>query len=410
MALELAHLDVREIVFGPETALSGGRLVVEREALEAHLARIESLGRVRVELARPGERTRLVCVKDVVEPRVKPEGEPTGEGRVLALRGCAVATCGQIVGFQEGLLDMSGPGAAYSPFAELSLVVVEADPVAGIEPHRHEAALREAGLAAAAFLAGAAGGAAPDAVEQFALEEADACLPRVAYLYMLLSQGLLHDTWVEGRNAREGLPRTVDPRLALEGGIVSGNCVSACDKNTTWHHQHNPVIRELFRRHGRELAFAGCVLTNAPVRLAEKQASAEGAVRLARELGANGAVVSKEGFGNPDADLMMLVRGLEGAGIRTVALTDEFAGADGASQSLADATPEADALVSTGNANARIVLPAMERTLGPAASVPRLAGASAESARADGSIAVELQALLGATNELGAGRLTCRGL
>ncbi|MEN8159497.1 MAG: glycine/sarcosine/betaine reductase component B subunit, partial [Myxococcota bacterium] len=185
--------------------------------------------------------------------------------------------------------------------------------------------------------------------------------------------------------------------------------VSACDKNTTWHHQHNPVIRELFRRHGRELAFAGCVLTNAPVRLGEKQASADAAVRLATELRVAGAVVSKEGFGNPDADLMMLVRGLEAAGIRTVALTDEFAGAEGASQSIADTTPEADALVSTGNANARIVLPAMERTLGPIAQVLRLAGASAESLRADGGVAVELQTLLGATNELGAGRLTCRG-
>jgi glycine reductase len=408
MALELAHVDVREIVFGTETALADGRLVVEREALEAHVARIDGLARVRVELAHPGERTRLVCVKDVVEPRIKPGAEPTGEGRVIALRGCAALTCGQIVGFQEGIVDMSGPGALFSPFAALSLVVVEAEPVAGLEPHRHEAALREAGLAAAAFLARAAVGAAPDEIERFALDDADAALPRVAYVYMLLSQGLLHDTWVEGRNAREGLPRLVDPRLALEGGIVSGNCVSACDKNTTWHHQNNPVIRELFRRHGRELTFAGCVLTNAPVRLAGKQASAESAVRLAAELRAQGAIVSKEGFGNPDADLMMLVRGLEGAGIRTVALTDEFAGVDGASQSLADTTPEADALVSTGNANARIVLPAMERTLGPAAEAPRLAGASADSLRADGSVDVELQALLGATNELGAGRLTGR--
>jgi len=170
------------------------------------------------------------------------------------------------------------------------------------------------------------------------------------------------------------------------------------------------VIRELFRRHGRELAFAGCVLTNEPVRLADKQASARRAAQLVGSLDVAGAVISKEGFGNPDADLMMLLRALEGAGVRSVAITDEFAGGDGASQSLADAAHEADALVSVGNANARIALPAMERTLGPLRTVARLAGAGPESLRRDGGIEVELQTLVGATNQLGATCLSCRSV
>ncbi len=408
MSLELAHCDVRGVAFGAETALEDGTLVIERDALRDHLAGIEGLARVDVQIAEPGTRTRLVCVKDVVEPRFRVAGSEPDEGRLHALRGVAVATCGQIVGFQEGLVDMSGPGAAYTPFSGLRLVVVEADPVDGLEAHRHEAALREAGLAAADWLARKTVGSGPDEVETFALGPVDAALPRVVYVAMLLSQGLLHDTWVEGQSAQEGLPLAVDPRLALAGGIVSGNCVSACDKNTTWHHQNNPVIRDLFARHGRELCFAGCVLTNEPVRLAEKEASAAHCVEEVVRLGAAGAVISKEGFGNPDADLMMLIRGLEAAGVRTVALTDEFAGGDGGSQSLADAAPEADALVSVGNANARIELPPMERTIGPVHLVPRLAGASAESLREGGGVEVELQALVGATNQLGATRLSCR--
>jgi glycine reductase len=105
---------------------------------------------------------------------------------------------------------------------------------------------------------------------------------------------------------------------------------------------------------------------------------------------------------------MLLVRGLEAAGVRCAAISDEFAGADGGSQSLADATPEADAIVSVGNANERVVLPPMQRTLGPTDAVPRLAGGFPGSLRADGSLEVELQAILGATNQLGQGRLTCR--
>ena len=129
---------------------------------------------------------------------------------------------------------------------------------------------------------------------------------------------------------------------------------------------------------------------------------------LVREMGADGAVVSKEGFGNPDADLMMLVRGLERVGIATVGITDEFAGTDGGSQSLADTTPEADAIVSTGNANQRLVLPPMTTVIGPPPDLERLAGGYPHSLRQDGSLEVELQAIMGATNELGFGRLTCR--
>ena len=313
------------------------------------------------------------------------------------------------MGFQEGVIDLAGPGADYTPFSALQLLVVECEPEPSLTPHQHEAAVRGAGLAAAEIVARTAAGHEPDARERFPWEPDVAPeLPRVAYLAMLLSQGLLHDTYVLGRNARDAVPRVIDPRATFEGAIVSGNCVSACDKNTTWHHQNDPIAGELLRRHGTELSLVGTVLTNEPTRMAEKEASARRAIALVEGLGAQGVVVAKEGFGNPDADLMLLIRGLEAAGIRTVALSDEFAGVDGGSQSLADTTPEADAIVSVGNANARVVLPAMERTLGPPGDVARLAGGHARSLRDDGSVEVELQAIVGATNQLGQGRLSCR--
>ena len=238
----------------------------------------------------------------------------------------------------------------------------------------------------------------------------DGTLPRIACVDMLLSQGLLHDTYVLGKNASEGLPRIFDPLVAIDGGIVSGNCVSACDKTTTWHHQHNPVITELLAGHGQRWNFVGLVLTNLQTRLAAKRRSAEQAVALARELAPAGVILTKEGFGNPDADLMMLIDGLEKAGIRTVAITDEYAGSAGDSQSLADTTPAADALVSVGNANEQLRLPPMRRVIGPLPDVARLAGGYPHSLGEDGSLEVELQAIVGATNQLGFGNLSCRGV
>ncbi|MGV1100841.1 glycine/sarcosine/betaine reductase component B subunit [Thiovibrio sp. JS02] len=412
MMLTLASFFVKDVVFGEKTRLAARTLVIEPEGLKEMLRRADSrIAALAVALARPGEATRILCVKDVVEPRCKVSGEVAGSGEIRILRNVAVVTCGKIVGFQEGIIDMRGPGSAHTPFARTLNVVLEVAVVPGLDPHQHEEAVRLAGQRAAAFLAEAARGGAADNLEEIVPLEPERVrpeLPRVAYVYMLLSQGLLHDTYVFGQNAREGLPRLFAPHLLFDGVITSGNCVSACDKNTTFHHQNNPLLRELYSRHNRELNFVGVVLTNEPVRLAGKQASAAQAVALVRGLAAQAAVLSKEGFGNPDADQMMLIRGLEQAGIKTAGLTDEYAGPDGASQSLADSTPEADALVSVGNANERILLPPLARILGPLDDLARLAGAYPQSLKEDGSLEIELQGIIGATNQLGMQKLSCR--
>jgi glycine reductase len=429
MALVEHRQRVSQLAVADVTRLDGDALALDCSGLARTIAASdERIADVKVRIALPGEAVRIVCVKDVIEPRVKLDGAACGEGESFVLDGIAVVTTGPIVGFQEGIIDMQGPGAHYTPFSALSLVVVEIGVVPGTEPHEHEAAVRAAGQLAAAELARStmrvpaterreirwgdadSAGGIDTAVDPTIDSSLDSRLPRIAYVDMVLTQGLLHDTYVLGRYAGEVLPMHIDPRVLIDGGVVSGNCVSACDKHTSFHHQNNPVVAELLRRHGSELDFVGVVLTPEPTRLAEKQQAADRAVALVRELEAEGVVLTKEGFGNPDADLMMLVRGLEASGIRTVAVTDEFAGGDGASQSLADVTPEADALISVGNANEKIVLPAMTTVIGPLPDVARLAGGYAQSLNEDGSLEVELQAIVGATNQLGLGRLSCRSL
>jgi glycine reductase len=404
---------VKAVSFDAKSGIDGGYLSIDEQSIVRDLRDRDSrLIDVKAHLALPGGQTRILCVKDVIQPRHNLENGGTGSGTVVILDNFAVVTCGPIVGFQEGIIDMSGPGAAYTPFSAMPLLILECEVENGLTAHAHEEVVREAGLRAAEEIASSCSGAEPDSTEDmdWAPLPGQSGLPRIAYVYMVLSQGLLHDTWVLGQNAMTGLPAVLDPRIAFDNGIVSGNCVSACDKNTTYHHQNNPVISALLRGHGSRWDFRGSVVTNAATRLAHKQQSAAAAIEMTIGLGVQGAIISKEGFGNPDADLMMLIRGLERAGIKTVALTDEFAGIDGSSQSLADTTPEADAIISVGNANARIELPAMTTTIGPLPDVSRLAGGYAQSLRPDGSMEVELQAIIGATNELGYGRLSCREL
>jgi len=426
MLLELGHIPIEDIAWGRKTLIEGKVLQIHRdELIEKTRGGDSRVATISADLARPGESVRIIPVKDVIEPRVKVDGkggifpglisgvETVGTGRTHVLRGCSVVTTGQIVGFQEGLIDMSGPGARYTSFSRLLNVVLAIDVSPGVSPHEHEEALRLAGLRAAAYLGEAGRSVCPAQVDRFEMRPPSgqrghaADLPGVVYVYMLLSQGLLHDTYLYGRDMKTLLPTLIMPAEVMDGAVVSGNCVSACDKNTTYHHQNNPIIRELFRREGIELRFLGTVVCNANVTLRDKMRSANYAVKLVELLGADGVVISKEGFGNPDADVMMYCAGLEEKGIRTVMITDEFAGSDGESQSLADTTPHADAVVSAGNANERIFLPPMEKVIGNIRVIEKIAGGQSGNISSEG-IQVELQAIMGATNELGFELLSAR--
>jgi sarcosine reductase len=422
MRLELGIIEIDDVQFGDETRVEGGTLFVNQEELIDLALQDDRLAAADVELARPGEEVRIIPVKDVIEPRVKVSGPgeifpgmigkvgTVGSGSTNVLRGAALVTVGRIVGFQEGLIDMSGPGAPYSPFSRTNNVALILHPTAGLAPHAHEEALRLAGLRAAAYLGEAGKDVAPDEVEVYELSPvADAALPRVAYVHPLLAQGLLHDTYLYGVDAKKILPTLIHPNEVMDGAIVSGNCVSACDKHTTYHHLNNAVIHELYRRHGQDLNFIGVVITNLKVTLAGKERASDYASNLAKLIGAQGAIVTNEGFGNPDTDLMMLCQKMKGYGIETVLITDEFAGRDGGSQSLADATPEATAVISVGNANAVVALPPMKRTIGDLKPAEVIAGGFAGCLAAGGSLNVEIQAIMGSTCQLGLGRLTARG-
>ncbi|MHC1743201.1 MAG: glycine/sarcosine/betaine reductase component B subunit [Syntrophobacteraceae bacterium] len=425
MKLELGRIRVRDVVWGRKTLLDQRVLQIKREELlERARGEDSRIASIDAEIARPGQSVRIIPIKDAIEPRVKVEGrggmfpglisgvQTVGEGRTHVLEGCSVLTVGQIVGFQEGMIDMSGPGAEFSSFSRLVNVCLVIEAREGLSGHEHEEAVRMAGLRAAVYLGEAGRFVGPDELTPYELgpsrgHNGSGDLARIAYLYMLLSQGLLHDSFLYGRDMKSVLPTFIHATEVMDGAIVSGNCVSACDKNTTFHHQNNPIIAELLKRHGNDLSFAGTVVTNANVTLKDKERSADYAVKLVEMLHVDGVIISKEGFGNPDADAMMLCARLEEKGIATTIVTDEFAGADGQSQSLADTTPRANALVSVGNANELVLLPSPEIVIGNEQIIERMAGGQPGSLSEHG-IRAELQVILGATNELGFERLSAR--
>ena len=179
MRLELGKILINDVKFCSETKVDKGVLYINKEELIAHLMDDEHLKSVDVDLAKPGESVRITPIKDVVEPRVKVNGaggvfpgmiskvDVVGSGRTHVLKGAAVMTVGKIVGFQEGIVDMQGPGAEYTPFSKTNNIVLIVEPAEGVATHAYEKAVRMAGLKAATYLGLAGKEVEPDEVEVF---------------------------------------------------------------------------------------------------------------------------------------------------------------------------------------------------------------------------------------------------
>jgi glycine reductase complex component B subunit alpha and beta len=360
-----------------------------------------------------GEPVRVTHVLDAVEPRIRADGRPAfptegraGEGRTNRLDGVVVLSCLDFPGEerplheQEAIVDLAGPGAELTPFAATTSVVLSfrAPPGAGNE--EAEAWARRTTLEVAEALAAPTLSAEPAEIERFELGPADEALPAVVALVQLSDLGPLYYQYVYGVPAGQaGLPRRFDPAELLDGAVTCGEYHWAALRNPTLFFQRNRLVRALYREHGRRLRFAGLVLLRGYEQTAEeKQRAAEAAARAAVELGADGAIVTTDAGGNSHTDVMLTCRACERAGVRTTVIVAEMADPDSTSPGLTDWVPEADAVVSVGNAEELVPAWTPERVLGGDVLLDGTAAAAAG--------AIPVRNYLGAVNQTGQLALT----
>ena len=183
----------------------------------------------------------------------------------------------------------------------------------------------------------------------------------------------------------------VTPLEVMDGAIVSGNCVSPGSKTTTYMHQNNAVIEELFKIHGKEINFMGIVINPLMTTLKEKFRDRMLTVRQVKCWEPKAQSFHRRAS-KPTTDLMIVCQELENNGIKTVVITNEDAGVDGMSESLPDSVQEANAIVSTGNSNATVMLPAMDKTIGNLKEVERVCGGNVTSIQEDGRLLLRFTA------------------
>lgn len=413
MKLTLEYINIKDVQWGEKTTAKNGVLYVNKEEAIAELAD-KAFSKIDLALARPNESVRIMPVKDAIEPRVKVETgeffpgflggyEFIGNGITKVLKGAGVITTGSIVCYQEGLIDMTGPAADYNPFSKLNNVVMIAKPIVNLDLYEHETAVRLAGIKLAHYLAKSCIDISGNSSEVFEINpvDPDKKLPKIMYVNLLLAQGLLHDNYVYGGDAKFLQTMLVHPNELLDGAIVSGNCVTASDKNTTFDHLNNAVLLDLYKRHGKDVDFCGVILTPSSTFLAGKERGAMSVASIASLCNVDAIVITEEGGGNPEADIMMIAECAEDRGVKAVIILHETSGERGDTDPLANSNPVADAVVSVGNKHEYIKLPKMDKVIGHEASLEKLAGYGNMPVSNDGGINVRMAVIIDAISNLG---------
>ncbi|AKN30130.1 betaine reductase [Clostridium carboxidivorans P7] len=424
MKLEIGNFHVKDIVFGEKTSYKDGILTINKKEALDFVLEDEHITEADLVIVKPGDKIRLVPVKEAIEPRVKVNGNtlfpgvtgevmPVGEGRTHALKDCSILVVGKHWGgFQDGLIDMSGEGAKYTYYSQLKNIVLVGDTDEDFEKHEQQKknkALRWAGHKLAEFIANCVKDLEPEEIETFELDPVTKRskevqeLPSVVFVMQPQSQmeEMGYNDLVYGWDANHMVPTFMHPNEVLDGAVISGSFMPCSSKWSTYDFQNNPTIKKLYAEHGKTLNFLGVIMSNLNVALEQKKRSALFVAQMAKSLGADGAIVAEEGYGNPDADFIACIVALEDAGVKTCGITNECTGRDGESQPLVSLDIKADAIVSTGNVSELIELPPMETVIGELQSLARdgLSGGWSNdeilgsSVREDGSIIMENNAM-----------------
>ena len=336
MRLEVQSIDIHDLQPGTETYAKDRVLYVNLRELSEVLLRDSRIKSVDIHLVAPGERVRIVNLLDVVQPRCKIDKveadfpgligkmQIAGSGRTRSLQGVGVLVSNPCTQRKySAFLDMSGLAAEMSRYGKMRHLHIAPTIAEGIEERDFEDAVKIAGLKTAVYLARGAEGHPVDDVEIYDLDipnlDHKPNLPRVAYYYQLYSPQHDHlgisDPCFYGADVRNLWPTMIHPNEVLDGGVVGAHTIRALDTYTI---QNHGVVKELFRRHGKDLIFVGVVCGVANMEPVTRTRQAVMASNLVKNiLGAEGVTLTKIHGGLPHVDLALVAEECEKLGVKT---------------------------------------------------------------------------------------------
>lgn len=234
---------VKRVTFGDNSSYQNGLLTVSKEELSAAaLKNTDGKYAFDIDVCCPGEKTRIVHITDAIKPSYKPdaaafpgwtEGEnKCGQGETVQLENLCLLQTFAYPGIQEGIVDMSGEGAKYSLFSKkINLVMSVKLLDTAIEKPVLAKDLVRMQTQAAEYLASIAKDACEKKIE--INNPQPSSLPRVGYAYFVQAQGPLRNVFMYGKECVNMKATYLSPAEIIDGALVSGNYIIACQKNPT---------------------------------------------------------------------------------------------------------------------------------------------------------------------------------
>ena len=370
MRLEIDSIKINDIQEASATSIKDGVLYINKEELAELLCKDIKIKSVDINIARPGEKDRIICIQDVMQPRCRETGsnfpgfvdkmETVGEGRTVSLEGAGVIVSNpESTRVEMGILDMDGPMATLTPYSHLNMVSLAFYPVEDIKNNANEErlfedAIKAAGLKACAYLAKAGMELKPDEVEIYESEvgqSVDPSLPRIAYIFQCYTPQFdykgISDRFFYSAPVSNTFPTIVNPNEILDGGMVGWNAIKAID---TYSMQNNGTIKELYKHHGKDLNFVGVIVVSASTNAEFRDITAEMVGNLAKNvLHADGAVLTKILGGMPHTDIASYGVACEHRGVKTCCPTTPLTATGTLADTILYNNVELDLITITGS-------------------------------------------------------------
>ena len=244
-------------------------------------------------MARPGDSTRIVQIRDIIEPKVKVSGpgvtypgisgrdvSTVGQGRTHRLGGMTLIACSEMPGFNpdgahwwgttsvEGrsditFVDMSGPGAVL-PFASTLNLCLQTAPHHEAYADDWNRASNAALLRVNDRLGETTRNLEPKEVMTYDLDERDEALPNIVFVPAFASAEYRFGPRTSLGTNVYGIGRLTEPWLLQPTEMIDGAVFGTYMEHFTWPIVET-IVPHLCSRHGVDFNFVGCASSCAAI-------------------------------------------------------------------------------------------------------------------------------------------------
>ena len=394
MKLKVGTFNIQTIEFSNKTQLTDGTLKINKSELLDMVLEDPNVAAATLDLAHPGDSTRIIAYGNVIEPKLKVEGtgvvypgvcgrstDMVGSGTTYRMSGIAVIECidrsnatesyegedrqwgreqelledtedGSNDAIHYRFIDMSGPGAV-TPYASMINICLVVTTIEGLPAEEQHYISASGAYKIIDRISELMRELEPDSVEIFDTTPYPN-LPNIVYIPHMAStepvvgaQGT-YGTSIYGQ-VRLSAPWYLSATELLDGAVAGGGGEAVSGGGSTWIMANNPIVLDLMRRHGKDVNFVGCIIQRTNwTNQSEYRVVADRAAHLATQLQVDGAIITTDIRGQRWVGTMLTLSACEEAGIKVVLLTEEEDNENGAAPPFLFTPTEFQSAVSTG--------------------------------------------------------------